>query len=94
MMTDVNPTYPSPESQGGWRWLGRPDDVRTVAGMDAPKLEQLFELPTDMFAFEGYKSNRCYVIPSLDLVVARVGSGPPRWHEQEFIGGVVAAIIV
>jgi CubicO group peptidase (beta-lactamase class C family) len=50
-------------------------------------------LPTDMFAFEGYKSNRCYVIPSLDLVVARVGSGPSRWNEPDFIGAVVGAIM-
>jgi CubicO group peptidase (beta-lactamase class C family) len=50
-------------------------------------------LPTDMFALEGYNSNRCYVIPSLDLVVARVGSGPPRWNEPDFIGGVVATIM-
>ena len=49
-------------------------------------------LPTDMFAFEGYKSNRCYVIPSLDLVVARVGSGPPRWNEPDFISAIAAAI--
>ena len=35
-------------------------------------------LPTDMFALEGHCCNRCYVIPSLDLVVVRVGSGPAR----------------
>lgn len=50
-------------------------------------------LPKDMFALEGYNSNRCYVIPSLDLVVARVGAGPSRWNEPDFIGGVVAAIV-
>ncbi|MEM7133332.1 MAG: serine hydrolase [Chloroflexota bacterium] len=50
-------------------------------------------LPKDMFALEGYNSNRCYVIPSLDLVVARVGSGPSRWNEQDFIGAIVGAII-
>lgn len=49
-------------------------------------------LPTDMFAFEGYKSNRCYVIPLLDLVVARVGSGPARWNEPDFISAVVGSI--
>jgi len=50
-------------------------------------------LPKDAFALSGYRSNRCYVIPSLDLVVARVGSGPPIWDEQDFIEGVVSAII-
>lgn len=48
-------------------------------------------LPRDTFALEGYNSNRCYVIPSLDLVVARTGAGPPRWDEQSYITGVVAA---
>ena len=50
-------------------------------------------LPRDMFALEGYRANRCYIIPSLDLVVARVGSGPATWDEGGLIGSVVAAII-
>ncbi len=50
-------------------------------------------LPKDTFALMGYRSNKCYIIPSLDLVVARVGSGPSTWAEQGLIGGVVAAII-
>ena len=50
-------------------------------------------LPKDMFAFEGYNSNRCYIIPSLDLIVARVGSGPPEWNELDFINGVIETII-
>ena len=44
-----------------------------------------------MFALEGHCCNRCYVVPSLDLVVARIGSGPVRWDEQAFIGAVVSA---
>jgi CubicO group peptidase (beta-lactamase class C family) len=50
------------------------------------------DLPTDAFAAMGYMSNRCYVVPSLDLVVARVGSGPGAWDEGGLIGGIVAAI--
>jgi len=49
-------------------------------------------LPNDMFALSGYRSNRCYVIPSLDLVVARVGSGPATWGEMELIEGIVSSI--
>lgn len=41
----------------------------------------------------GYRSNKCYVVPSLDLVVARVGSGPSTWEEQGLIGGVVDGIV-
>jgi CubicO group peptidase (beta-lactamase class C family) len=50
-------------------------------------------LPKDACALSGYRSNRCYVIPSLDLVVARVGSGPPTWNEQKLIGSIVEAIL-
>ena len=49
-------------------------------------------LPRDAFAAIGYRSNRCYIIPSLDLVVARVGTGPVAWDEQELIGAISAAI--
>jgi CubicO group peptidase (beta-lactamase class C family) len=49
--------------------------------------------PRDAFALSGYQSNRCYVIPSLDLVVARVGSGPNAWNEQEFLGRTLDAVL-
>ena len=26
--------FPAPESQGGWRMLGSPEDVRNIGGMD------------------------------------------------------------
>lgn len=40
----------------------------------------------------GYLALRCYIMPSLDLVVARVGTGPATWDEPGPIGSVVAAI--
>jgi CubicO group peptidase (beta-lactamase class C family) len=49
-------------------------------------------MPRDMFALMGYRSNKCYIIPSLDLVVARIGSGPVNWHEPDFIGGIVGSV--
>lgn len=48
--------------------------------------------PKDAYSFEGYRSNRCYVIPSLDLVVARIGTGPPMWHESDFIERIIRTI--
>jgi len=50
-------------------------------------------LPRDAYAASGYRSNRCYIIPSLDLVVARVGSGPTNWDEQWFMGDIVQAVL-
>lgn len=52
------------------------------------------ELPQDTYAASGYRSNRCYIIPSLDLVVARVGSGPTAWDEQCLMKSVVDAVVV
>ena len=49
-------------------------------------------LPKDMFALKGYNSNRCYVVPSQDLVVVRVGAGPNQWKEQSLISGVLDAV--
>ena len=51
------------------------------------------DLPHDAFCLWGYRSNLCYVVPSLDLVVARVGSGPPAWNEQELLAAVISAVI-
>jgi len=49
-------------------------------------------LPADLIAVSGFAGNRCYVVPSLDLVVARVGTGPFVLDERAFLEPVVAAI--
>lgn len=51
------------------------------------------DVPSDTYALSGYRSNRCYVVPSLDLVVARIGAGPPAWDETDLITNVVNCII-
>lgn len=48
-------------------------------------------MPKDIFAAKGYNSNQCYVVPSLDLVVTRVGMGPPLWNDANLIGKIVGA---
>jgi CubicO group peptidase (beta-lactamase class C family) len=50
-------------------------------------------VPRDAFAASGYRCNRCYVIPSLDLVIVRIGSGPPSWDESVFVTTVANAVI-
>jgi CubicO group peptidase (beta-lactamase class C family) len=50
-------------------------------------------MPEDLFAFSGYAGNRCFVIPSLDLVVARVGSGPSLLDDRNFLEGIVGAVL-
>jgi CubicO group peptidase (beta-lactamase class C family) len=49
--------------------------------------------PKDAFAFQGYASNRCYIVPSLDLVVVRLGYAPPGWTEDAILPPVVNAIV-
>lgn len=51
------------------------------------------KLPADTFALQGHNTNNCYVIPSLDLVIVKVGSGPTRWNEGDFVNNIVASII-
>jgi CubicO group peptidase (beta-lactamase class C family) len=36
--------FPPPDSEGGWRTLRTPDDMRPVAGMDQKKLDEAFEI--------------------------------------------------
>jgi CubicO group peptidase (beta-lactamase class C family) len=50
-------------------------------------------LPTDLVAMSGYRANRCYVIPSLDLVVARTGGGPVGWDEPQLLKAIIAALV-
>jgi CubicO group peptidase (beta-lactamase class C family) len=55
--------------------------------------EQWPSAPRDAFAFKGYGANRCYIVPSLDLVVVRVGYGPPNWGEDSLLPSIVGAVI-
>jgi CubicO group peptidase (beta-lactamase class C family) len=49
--------------------------------------------PRDTFAFRGYAATRCYVIPSLDLVVVRLGFTPPNWSEESLLPAVLDAVL-
>ena len=52
-------------------------------------------LPEDAFALSGYRANYCCVIPGLDLVVARTGTGPAvaEGHSRLLLGGVAGAVM-
>jgi CubicO group peptidase (beta-lactamase class C family) len=51
------------------------------------------QVPHDAFAALGFNSNGLYIVPSLDLVVVRLGSGPLEWEERLFLSRVVRAIV-
>jgi CubicO group peptidase (beta-lactamase class C family) len=50
-------------------------------------------LPRDAFAALGLHGNACYVVPSLDLVVARTGNGPVSWADDGVAGRIAGAIL-
>jgi CubicO group peptidase (beta-lactamase class C family) len=63
--SDVAPAdyFPPPESQGGWRKLDKPDDVRRAAGMDPRKLDALRDwlLKSDDRSFAAVVIRRGYI---------------------------------
>ncbi|MGH9340190.1 MAG: serine hydrolase [Acidobacteriota bacterium] len=56
--------FPPPESQGGWRKLDRPEDIRRLAGMDPDKLAELKEwlLKSDKRDFAAVVIRNGYVV--------------------------------
>ena len=48
-------------------------------------------VPEDLFGMFGFRSNRLYVIPSLDLVIARTATGPIEREEGAFLEALVGA---
>jgi CubicO group peptidase (beta-lactamase class C family) len=51
------------------------------------------DLPHDIYGLAGYGGNRCYVVPSADLVVVRVGTGPEEGREATLLADVLAAVL-
>lgn len=48
--------------------------------------------PEDLFALAGFAGNRCYVVPSLDLVIARVGTGPFVLDDRSIVLPIIDAM--
>jgi CubicO group peptidase (beta-lactamase class C family) len=50
--------------------------------------------PKDAFAFSGFATNRCFVVPSLDLIVVRLGYGPqPLGPKDMPLSSIVPAVV-
>jgi CubicO group peptidase (beta-lactamase class C family) len=73
-------------------WLNRPQAGTYNAGVDSVPLADVFatgaryaeDASTDIYMAAGAFNQRLYMIPSLDIVVARFGSGGP-WSDNEFL---------
>ena len=85
-----------------WWLLGGGDESSTAAadgGNVAPKLKRAlveraklgFKPPRDTVAAMGKGKQRCYVIPSLDLVIVRLGDSEGReFSDNEFLANLLA----
>ena len=80
IITNNHTYFPQPESQGGVCFLNGKTEIKNLTSINLNKLN------------EGYDSNRCYVVPSKDMVVVRVGAGPNQWNEQLLISSILDAI--
>ena len=49
-------------------------------------------LRRDAFAFRGFTASRLYIVPSMDLVVARLGYAPQNWGEETLLPAILAAV--
>lgn len=56
-------------------------------------LQVMPDVPGDAYAAMGLNERRIYVVPSLDLVVVRLGSGEPSWSDNTFLGLVSGSVI-
>lgn len=52
----------------------------------------ILNAPEDTYFMNGYRSNRCYVIPSMEMVISRCGTGPAQWNEGKLLGEIVASV--
>jgi CubicO group peptidase (beta-lactamase class C family) len=79
--------FPPPESQGGWRKLGDPDDIRRLGGMDPAKLGELKQ-----WLLESDKRNFAAVVIRNGYVVLEVERGNSSKTDSRRVASVSKAI--
>jgi len=50
------------------------------------------DVPEDMFACEGHRGQRIFIIPSRQLVVVRLGFAEDKFNHNQFLKGILGAI--
>ena len=104
LLEDCFKPSPAQPSYGmTWWLLGGADEESTEASNGrniAPKVKRLieerrklsFQPPADTVAAMGKGKNRCYVIPSLEMVVIRMGDSQGReFSDNEFLAKLIEA---
>lgn len=77
---DINPSY------GLLWWLNGQEAHRVGDGTELLEGPLLASAPDDLVAARGACARRIYVVPSLDLVVTRVGAPPPGTDSGRCLG--------
>ena len=84
----ASPTYfPPPESQGGWRKLEKPEEIRTLAGMDPDKLASLRQ-----WLMDSDKRNFAAVVIRNGYIVLEVERGNSAKTDSRRVASVSKAV--
>ena len=79
--------FPPPESQGGWRKLDRPDDIRRLAGMDPDQLADLKQ-----WLLDSDKRNFAAVVIRRGHIVLEVERGNSATTDSRRVASVSKAV--
>ncbi len=84
--------FPPPESQGGWRKLQKPDDIRRFSGMDPAKLDALrgWLLKSDDRPFAAVVIRRGYIV----LEVERGNSAKTDSRQVASVSKAICATVL
>ena len=83
----TNHYFPPPESQGGWRELDKPEDIRRTAGMDPAKLEELKQ-----WLLQSDKRNFAAVVIRRGHIVLEVERGNSAKTDARRVASVSKAV--
>jgi len=79
--------FPLPESQGGWRKLNTPEDIRAIGGMDPAKLDDLRE-----WLLQSDKRNFAAVVIRRGHIVLEVERGNSAKTDSRRVASVSKAV--
>jgi len=79
--------FPPPESQGGWRTLDKPEDIRAIAGMDPAKLDDL-----KAWLLQSDKRNFAAVVMRRGWIVLEVERGNSAKTDSRRVASVSKAV--
>ena len=74
---------PNSHKRYGWLWWTNRTNAATYVGSG---------VPTDAYYMAGFSTQVCFVIPSLDMVVVRLGTAPRPWSDS-LVSGMMSRVV-